>query len=234
MKLFFDDNLLLIPSKEVNYTHIYSPHTHSIVKVSNNAKTFIDKIISIKPGSEFSLSDVEPNADLHDSIMMFLKSLVKSKIIFETYEDYAGADFSTHLSEKEYQVREVYIHLTQNCNLNCSYCCNENNLGKWDELESNEWMEIIRALKSNGVEKVVLTGGEPLLRTDIVSLSKFIKQIGLKLAIITNGTLLSGDIFEIIEVVDSISISLDSIDEDINDEFRVGSKNYKQTARRAN
>ena len=89
------------------------------------------------------------------------------------------------------------LSLTDRCNLNCIYCTPLEKSGflAHDELLRHE--EIARAAAAFvavGVKKIRLTGGEPLLRKNIVGLVKMLKAIpGLKeLAMTTNGVLLRG------------------------------------------
>lgn len=89
------------------------------------------------------------------------------------------------------------IALTKRCDLDCSYCHGE---GDWrpDEVSDDEmtWEEIVRIARvavSLGISKVKLTGGEPLMRKDIVEIVRGVASIPrlTDLSMTTNGTLLS-------------------------------------------
>ncbi len=116
-------------------------------------------------------------------------------------------------------IRYIHLHITQRCNLRCEYCYNAHNLGRIDELTFEEIKNLAIFLKSSGVEHIVLTGGEPLLRQDIVDIAKQLKELNFKLGLLSNGTLLGGKT-EILEWIDYAIISMDTLDE--NDNLRKG------------
>jgi cyclic pyranopterin phosphate synthase len=87
---------------------------------------------------------------------------------------------------------------------------------KSDELLTTyEIMEVVKAAAKLGIRKIKLTGGEPLLHKDIVSLVKEIKMVpGIKeVTMTTNGVLLSEKIVNLAHAgLDGINISLDTLD----------------------
>ncbi len=109
------------------------------------------------------------------------------------------------------------LSLTDRCNLNCIYCTPLEKKGflTHDELLRHE--EIARAAAAfvgAGVKKIRLTGGEPLLRKNIVGLVKLLKAIpGLKeLAMTTNGVLLRDLAGQLREAgLDRVNISLNTL-----------------------
>jgi len=89
------------------------------------------------------------------------------------------------------------VSVTQRCNLHCPYCHREGEEKRASnpatEMTPEEIARIVRAGVSLGMKRVKITGGEPLLRSDILDIVKGIAEIqGLKdLSMTTNGTLLS-------------------------------------------
>ncbi len=82
------------------------------------------------------------------------------------------------------------LELTYKCNHRCIFCscpweANENY--KDNELTFSEWGEVITTLKEKGVQTFTLTGGEPLLRSDVCDLIAFIKSQNAKVVLISNG-----------------------------------------------
>ncbi len=67
-------------------------------------------------------------------------------------------------------INSLRISVTQRCNFNCFFCHHEGEHGSGEELEINEIEKIVKLASSLGVEKVKLTGGEPLVRNDIVEI----------------------------------------------------------------
>jgi cyclic pyranopterin phosphate synthase len=84
------------------------------------------------------------------------------------------------------------ISVTQKCNLACPYCHREGQASASTEMSADEIIRITQIALSLGVFRVKLTGGEPLLRPDIVQIVRGIaKLLGLcDLSMTTNGTLL--------------------------------------------
>jgi cyclic pyranopterin phosphate synthase len=89
------------------------------------------------------------------------------------------------------QIDYFRISITDRCNLKCIYCMPEKGLRHFDQSEmltSDEIIRIVRIACKYGVRKARLTGGEPLLRDDIIRLISGIKDAGVQdLSITTNG-----------------------------------------------
>ncbi len=148
------------------------------------------------------------------------EKLLKNGVLVRNNDEYKRMDYYPKYLEKcnnrQFDVKRVYLHVTQNCNLRCDYCYNSNNLGKHvRELSYDEICDILNDFRKTGGECVVLTGGEPLLRGDIIDICRFSKNSELYTEILTNGTCL-GEKSEILENIDSMIVSLDTTDEDNN------------------
>ncbi|MBX7217356.1 MAG: GTP 3',8-cyclase MoaA [Candidatus Kapabacteria bacterium] len=107
------------------------------------------------------------------------------------------------------------ISVTDRCNLRCAYCMPVENMvwRKPEEILSfEEILRVARVAVGMGVEKIRVTGGEPLVRSGIEQLLVRLKQIpGLRtLAVTTNGVLLRRTLPAIRHAVDSFNISLDT------------------------
>lgn len=116
--------------------------------------------------------------------------------------------------------KKLRVSVTDRCNMRCGYCMPKNNTKWFDSTEVLSFEEIIRlsSIFANlGVEKIRITGGEPLVRPLIENLIKsiakipHIKSIGLT----TNGLLLSDRVKKLKSSgLNSVNISLDSFKED--------------------
>ena len=112
----------------------------------------------------------------------------------------------------------VRISVTDRCNLRCVYCMPEEGVSSISHEEILRFGEIERVcqiLAENGIQKIKLTGGEPLVRRRLPELAAALKQIpGIKsLTITTNGVLLEEMYDALAEAgVDSVTISLDTLD----------------------
>ncbi|MHA1917637.1 MAG: GTP 3',8-cyclase MoaA [Candidatus Ranarchaeia archaeon] len=118
--------------------------------------------------------------------------------------------------------REIYdlrISVTQRCNQFCIYCHRE---GQDDvnliEMTPDEMKKITEAAVAVGVKKIKITGGEPLVRKDIVEIVEKISKVqGIQeISMTTNGTLLKDKVAELKEAgLKRVNISLDSLNEKI-------------------
>jgi cyclic pyranopterin phosphate synthase len=110
------------------------------------------------------------------------------------------------------------VSVTDRCNLRCTYCLPEDAAfprGDRDFLRPREIEEMVGALVRLGIRRVRLTGGEPLVRKDILEIARRVKGLpGVEnLALSTNGTELAR-LAEPLRAagVDRVNISLDSLD----------------------
>jgi cyclic pyranopterin phosphate synthase len=116
--------------------------------------------------------------------------------------------------------RNLRLSVTDRCNLRCEYCMPEDDyvwLPRQDVLQFEEISALVDVFLSLGVDKIRLTGGEPLLRRDLPSLVAMIAgKPGLTdLALTTNGILLSDQIDAIAAAgLGRITVSLDTLQRD--------------------
>lgn len=108
------------------------------------------------------------------------------------------------------------MSITDNCNLRCKYCMPEvnNNNEKHDMLSSDEIYKIASDMVDLGIDKIRITGGEPLARKDSLEIIKKVGSLNLKdFTITTNGVLLKKYASKLKEYgVKRVNISLDSLD----------------------
>jgi molybdenum cofactor biosynthesis protein A len=107
------------------------------------------------------------------------------------------------------------ISLTEKCNLRCTYCMPENGvlLSPQSQLmTANEVFHIAALFVQNGVDKIRLTGGEPLLRKDFSEILTSLSTLPVKLSITTNAILVDRYIetFKSCGLKD-INVSLDTL-----------------------
>ncbi len=112
----------------------------------------------------------------------------------------------------------VRLSVTSRCNLRCVYCMREehsNESVSFDELQYDDICRILDVLKVSGIRKIRLTGGEPLLRGDILNIVRYAKTEKRfeRVVLTTNGVLLERHIQRLLEEgIDGINISLDTFD----------------------
>ncbi len=108
-------------------------------------------------------------------------------------------------------IRHLRISVTSRCNMNCIYCHREGIFNAGNDLEVDEIVKICRAFYDLGVKKVKITGGEPLIRNDIVEIVKEMPKFD-EISMVTNGYYLSKYAYELREVgLDRVNVSLDTL-----------------------
>jgi GTP 3',8-cyclase len=115
------------------------------------------------------------------------------------------------------RVEYLRVSVTDKCNLRCVYCMPEEGL-PWlrrDELLSYEEIAaIVRVLAGMGLRRVRITGGEPLVRRDLPTLARLIREVPEidDLAVSTNAVLLAAQAGALRDAgVDRLNVSLDSL-----------------------
>ena len=118
------------------------------------------------------------------------------------------------------KIEYMRISVTDRCNLRCVYCMPEEgieNISHEEILSYDEIIRICKCIANLGIKKIKITGGEPLVRKDIIDLIKEIKEInGIdEVTITTNGVLLYEMADKLYEAgIDAINISLDTLNRD--------------------
>src|SRR5438552_4912167 len=123
----------------------------------------------------------------------------------------------------ENKARLVFWELTKGCNLRCIHCrASATELSSPSDLSTESARDVIDHITAVSNPILVLSGGEPLFRSDIFQLARYGTDKGLRVALATNGTLVTKDVARMI--VDSgvkrVSISLDGADAATHDAFR--------------
>jgi cyclic pyranopterin phosphate synthase len=126
-------------------------------------------------------------------------------------------------------ITDLRVSVTDRCNYKCVYCRTGNEGAQFAELKKEDYLRMIRVFVSLGIEKVRLTGGEPLLRKDLVDIVANLRQLSimpepcadsgrgkdqpLDIAITTNGHLLEGCVDSLKDAgLSRITVSMDAVD----------------------
>lgn len=126
----------------------------------------------------------------------------------------------------------IQLHLTRKCNLNCYYCSADEFIKKEKEkeLDTKEWVNLLKRLKEIQVFDVSFSGGEIFLRKDIFKiLETAVKCNFPKMRLTTNGTLISDAVAKRLKSLNfkNIEISLDG-NKEMNDQIR-GEGSFNKT-----
>lgn len=112
------------------------------------------------------------------------------------------------------RVDYVRLSVTDRCDFRCVYCMAEKMefLPREEVLSLEELYSVATAFVGLGVKKIRLTGGEPLVRRDIMSLIERLGQLPMELVLTTNGSQLPGMAKDLVKAgVQRLNISLDSL-----------------------
>src|ERR1700741_3315154 len=123
----------------------------------------------------------------------------------------------------KFKPRLIFWEVTKGCNLRCIHCrATATELSSPTDLPTRAALDIIDQIAAAARPILVLSGGEPLYRSDIFQLARYAADKGLRVALATNGTLVTKDVARMI--VDAggrrVSISLDGADALTHDSFR--------------
>ena len=122
------------------------------------------------------------------------------------------------------QKKEICWNITTRCNQGCRYCHRFLNI---NDLTFKENEKILGNLIEDGVTDITWTGGEALIYENIEKLIKIAHQNGIRNKLITNGKILANSNMEIINYLDSLTLSLDSTNNEINKELGRGKEHFK-------
>ena len=117
----------------------------------------------------------------------------------------------------------VAWELTRSCNLFCAHCRGSAELTRYSgELSTEECFGVIDQILEVSKPLIILTGGEPLVRSDIVQIAAYAVNKGLRVVMGTNGTLITGEMAAKLKAIpiSRVGISLDFPSAALQDKFR--------------
>lgn len=116
-------------------------------------------------------------------------------------------------------ITDLRVSVTDRCNYRCVYCRTGNEGALYSELPPADYLRMIRLFVSLGIEKVRLTGGEPLLRAGLVDLIREVARLRtldgaqIDIALTTNGHLLAGLAEPLKDAgLSRVTVSMDAVD----------------------
>ena len=124
-------------------------------------------------------------------------------------------------------LRDLRISVTDRCNFRCRYCMPRERFGEDHTflprrayLSFEEIEKVVIACRPLGLEKVRITGGEPLLRPDLHDLISRLSSTGVEVALTTNASLLPGQAPRLADAgLDRVTVSLDALDPKIHSQM---------------
>lgn len=155
---------------------------------------------------------------------MLIESRTESwgRIVYDPQIDEFDAEVDQGLIDREISIdRPISAGclVTGRCNLGCRYCYGNDEALPTEEISAVEWGHLFSRLRSWGLLRVDLSGGEPTLRRDIGDIARSACSVGLNVVLSTNG-LLPDRLVTLPETL-RIHISIDSGDPDVHEVSRL-------------
>ena len=133
--------------------------------------------------------------------------------------DASAVSFARLRDKHDRAITDLRVSITDRCNYKCVYCRTGESGAQYAELSVADYLRMIRAFVGLGIEKVRLTGGEPLLRRDILKLVRELRGMRtldgrlLDIALTTNGHLLEDLAGPLRDAgLDRVTVSMDAVD----------------------
>lgn len=142
---------------------------------------------------------------------MNLKSRILSKLNYKYKE----------IETKEHKLSYVFLELSKKCNLNCLHCGSDcKSVNNEPELTLESWLKIIDYIfqKYSNIPALILTGGEPLIYSNLQQILERISSYNFRWGIVTNGMNMSEQKMEMLlkNTIYSITLSLDGTEKSHN------------------
>ena len=117
--------------------------------------------------------------------------------------------------------KTVIWDVTYACNLHCAHCLTSSGRAWANELTTQQALSLVDMLADAKVLYLSLSGGEPFLRHDVLTLLQHIAKTNMRVEIVTNGVLIPDSVWEALPELPifQIQVSIDGIDEQ-HDQFR--------------
>ena len=194
LRVMHKDNLTILASEE----------SREWIKISDECFNILNKVLEMNLNHSQILECFELETDrvYFDSLLqkLYVMHILKNK------DD-----------ENVRDIEGVYLIITDRCNLSCTHCCADApNLISKNDLDTKAMCKIIDKILQLNPSSITISGGEPLVRSDIWVIMEYLKsKFNGNIDIMTNGLLINeGNINYIKKYFDSISISLDGVDEE--------------------
>lgn len=192
MKLCKNENTIIFYIGEVSI--VGNTNNGAMIGLDRDGNEFCSEILC---GKEFVYKKLTP----------------KQKELSDSFLECGMFYIAGRKPNKETTLYSAYVHVTNRCNLNCVGCYSmDDQRNNKEDLSFQDMKIILKALKKNGLQQLVISGGEPFVRKDLPDIVKYAKKnLGIEfICVITNGTLVTKETLENMKgYVDIISVSID-------------------------
>ncbi len=212
---------LVLPPKLVHLVdeegwHLFfDPENHIWVRLNESGKEVIEALgrnsYVSETINELGIRYNLGQENIREKVVGFIRNMIDAGIVhLGAYEirKYANSVAGEHPVN-------VYFSNTERCNLSCVYCYNaesRKHFGKFrEEMTTSETIQALDKLRNFGASTVAFCGGEPMCRSDLFEVARYAKSTGFRIALVTNGTLITENLAPIIsELFELVWVSLDS------------------------
>lgn len=195
----------------------------AILKLCDGTHTYEDIVRSLS--EQFG----EPPGEVEMAVSAFMEYLENEDIL--TFCD--NPSFINPVYDYS-RPSSINIEITYQCNEFCKFCAPNAGIPVHNELTKNEIDRLLDEIISLQITPVTITGGEPLLKKDVVlHIAKRVHTAGLTPNLLTNGTLIDvGVASELKEAgIQFVQVSLDGANPETNDAIRGRKGGFNQTLR---
>ena len=121
-------------------------------------------------------------------------------------------------------LRDLRVSVTDRCNFRCGYCMPKEKFGRQHKFLPNKSIlsyeqiqRFVTACIPLGLNKIRITGGEPLLRRDLSELVRMVSSLGIEVALTTNGSLLADRAEQLSRAgLNRVTVSLDALEPELH------------------
>lgn len=154
-----------------------------------------------------------PYQRVEEDVLKFMESLVVARLLAS--EERAGDIHSPSV-----EIKSIFLHLTNRCNLKCIHCYAAGDVQSGEELKSQKIYHIIDELARRGGRAITFSGGEPLLRRDWSDILTYAGDT-VNVTLNTNGTLIDESSAVLLSRLSpTIQVSLDGPSPEVHDAIR--------------
>ncbi len=203
------DFVILLDPQKPNWAAV-NKEGDAVLSLCNGNRTVNEIIKSFEPSFG------------RDAIISFIKKGLEREIIGVkpfNYKPYTGRE----ALQTPIKLDELWLYLTNKCNLRCTHCLVRGGETTEDELSTEVLKEIAARALTMGARRVFITGGEPLIRKDALEIIEYLSgKLALEVVLMTNGTLLNPiNIQRLCKVPGLVvQVSLEGPNPDTNDSIR--------------
>ncbi|GEM_PF-2346128 len=224
--------------KEVFGSIIFNRRNRRYHHFNRSASEVIEQCVLPSSSSDIAhaISEKERFVDVSsENVASFLEYLTSIGLLVEMPE---GSRCAKSGAEMFFVEREIFpknylaspttvaLYVTYKCHRHCRHCISDANSETKNglhELSTKEWFRIIDTLKSKGVVQLVITGGEPFFRKDLVQILDYADRCRFRMFVLTEAGLLNEGLVRSVVALkhlDQLQISMDGHTAELHDFIR--------------